>query len=457
MSHDHAEGRRDLRQLARRLPQLEKFIESRESYIKTLEGTIESLRGEVARQATTTLAISSSLDELVATQRMANTISTATSPDLIQSALVDLTRQVVDVIDANIFLFGESSAAMAPLTGGAPERLTLEASAQQEAGIVDWVIAEKKPVVVPDLDHMMGDGSARNFIIVPLILRSRGIGFYLIHTGQRQEEFSGQQLQLLAVLANQAAVGIEHWRTYDELVRMHGELQASQAQMIQAAKLAALGELAAGIVHEIKNPLQVLKLHLEMLKRGRPMPGWEEMFTRQVVRLTEMTQRLMNFSHNVADDLVMAPLQLNDVVGDILGMVRKEFEGHGIRFEVSLAPELPPVRGNANYLQQVLLNLLINARDAMSEGGTLSITTSPAGSAVRVSVTDSGPGIPESLKEKIFQPFFTTKGTQGTGLGLAICAKIVAQHEGFLRLESAPGKGATFTVVIPIAKESPCA
>jgi signal transduction histidine kinase len=456
MNQDHTEDRRNLRQLARRLPQLEKFIESRESYIKSLEGTVETLRAEVARQAKTTLAITSSADELVATQRMANTISTATSPDLILGALIDLTRQVVDVIDANIFLHGESPSAVAPLTGRGPERLMQEAAAQQEAGIVDWVITEKKPVVVPDLDHMMGDGSARNFIIVPLILRSRGIGFYLIHTSQRQEEFSGQQLQLLAVLANQAAVGIEHWRTYDELVRMHGELQASQAQMIQATKLAALGELAAGIVHEIKNPLQVLKLHLEMVKRGRPMPGWEEMFTRQVVRLTEMTQRLMNFSHNVADDLVMAPTQLNDVVGDILGMVRKEFEGHGLRFDVSLEPDLPSVLGNSNYLQQVLLNLLINARDAMPDGGSLGIATALAGSAVSVKVTDSGPGIPDDLKEKIFQPFFTTKGSQGTGLGLAICAKIVAQHHGFLRLESAPGKGATFTVVIPIAQESPC-
>jgi len=432
------------------LPQFEQFIESRESYIKALEKTIEALKRENVQYNRNNLAIRSSIDELVATQSLSNIISTATDPELIVRTLIELTRQVIPVLESNIFLFEPSSNRLLPLSSKSSSRLQQEAEQQLEAGIVDWVIAEKKTVVIPDLEHMLARSNARNFVIVPLILRGMGIGIYIIHTEKPQQEFSNQDVQLLSVLANQAAVGVEHWRTYRQLVQANEELKASQAQMVQAAKLAAIGELAAGIAHEIKNPLQVLMLHLELVQAGKPLPNWVDMFSKQVKRLSDITLRLMNFSRNVSEDVAMEPIKLNKVIEDIVAMVHHEFSGSGIEFELSYGENIPPVTGNANYLQQVFLNLLINARDAMPRGGKLGIATSLTGYHVSIRFSDTGSGIPKEIQEKIFKPFFSTKGEKGTGLGLAICSKIIAQHKGELRVESEVGQGTTFTIFLPI-------
>lgn len=432
------------------LPHFEQFVESREGYIRALERTIGVLRRDSDGMSKNNLAIRTSIDELVAMQRLSNTISIANEPEHIIAALIELTRQVISVIECNIFLFEQGTNKLQPLSSKGSPRLLQEAQQQMEAGIVDWVIEEKKTVIIPDLEHMIAGASGRNFVIVPLILRNRGIGVYIIHTEKPQVEFSNQDVQLLSILANQAAVGVENWRTSQELVRANEELKASRAQMIQAAKLAAIGELAAGVAHEIKNPLQVLLLHLELVEAGRPLPNWTEMFSKQVRRLSDITHRLMNFARNASEDVVMEPIVLGRVVEDIVAMIQHEFRGGGIEVEMDLGGDLPPVGGNANYLQQVFLNLLINARDAMTDGGKITITLSLTGFHVCVRLSDTGSGIPPEVLEKIFRPFFTTKGEKGTGLGLAICHKIVVQHKGDIRVESEVGKGTTFTIYLPV-------
>ncbi len=432
------------------LPQFEQFIESRESYIKALEQTIHALKQENASMSSSNLAIRSSVDELVAMQRLSNTISMALEPEFIVSTLIELTRQVIPVIESNIFLFEGKTNKALPLSSKGSSRLQQEALQQIEAGIADWVIAEKKTVVIPDLDHMVAGTSTRNFVIVPLLVRGQGIGIYLIHTEKSQPEFSNQDLQLLSVLANQAAAGVENWRTYKQLAKANEELKASQAQIVQAAKMAAIGELAAGVAHEIKNPLQVLLLHLELVEKGRPVPNWTEMFSKQVKRLADITRRLMDFARNVSEEVKMEPVQVKKIIEDIAAMVQHEFAGCGITIELKVPDELPPVAGNANYLQQVFLNLLLNARDAMPKGGNISINAALTGFHIIIRVSDTGVGIEEGVLDKIFRPFFTTKGDKGTGLGLAVCHKIIGQHKGEIRVDSEVGKGTTFTIFLPV-------
>ncbi len=417
--------------------------------IPAVEENLPPLERLVRLRESNALPARSSTDELVAMQRLADTISTTTDAEVIVSELIALTRQVIPVIDCNVFVFDDGGR-LAPLAAKSSSRLHQETERQMEAGIVDWVIAEKKTVTIPDLEHMVSGASGRNFVIVPLIVRNRGIGVYVIHTEKTQLGFSNQEVQLLSVLANQAAVGVENWRTHQQLIRANEELKASHAQMIQAAKLAAIGELAAGIAHEIKNPLQVLLLHLELVEAGRPMPNWTQMFGKQVRRLADITRRLMNFARSASEEVSMEPVSLRKVIDDIVAMVQHEFRGNGIEIVMDEGPEPPAVSGNSNYLQQVFLNLLINARDAMPSGGTITISVSTTGFHVCVRVSDTGSGIPPDLLEKIFRPFFTTKGEKGTGLGLAICHKIILQHKGDIRVESEPGKGTTFTIYLPI-------
>src|SRR5512132_3676157 len=159
-----------LQMLEEGLPQFEQFIESRESYIKALEQTIQVLKQENASMSSSNQAIRSSVDELVALQRLSNTISTAVDPEQIVSALIELTRQVIPVSESNIFLFEGTTNKAIPLSSKGSPRLQQEAQQQIEAGIADWVIGEKKTVVIPDLEHMVAGTSSRNFVIVPLLV-----------------------------------------------------------------------------------------------------------------------------------------------------------------------------------------------------------------------------------------------------------------------------------------------
>jgi signal transduction histidine kinase len=300
---------------------------------------------------------------------------------------------------------------------------------------------------------MVENGPAQNFVIVPLILRNQNVGIYFIHTAKPQHEFSSQDMQLLSVLANQAAAGVENWRTYRQLVRANSELKASQAQMMQAAKLVALGELAASIVHEIKNPIQILMMHVDMAIRNKAIPNWLQMFDQQVRRLAEITKRLMTFSRSVSDDFQIEPVNVNKAVEDVVAIVHHDLQNNKVGVEQVLAPTLPTVMGNTNYLQQVILNLLINARDAMPNGGKVTIATETKDLKVFIHIGDTGTGIPKEALDRIFTPFFTTKEAgKGTGLGLSICNKIIAQHRGEIKVKTEINVGTTFSLVLPVKR-----
>ncbi len=435
------------------LPQFESFIESREKYIKALETTIELLRKENTSFTKNNLAIRSSIDELVAMQRLSSIVSTAVNPETILATLFDLTQQVIPVLESNIFLLDSSSNTLLPLSQGHDPRLKEEAQQQLESGICDWVFEEKKTVIIPDLESLVATGTAKNFVIVPLILRNRSIGIYLIHTEKPQPEFSNQDIQLLSVLANQAAAGVENWRTYEELVDANKQLKSSEAQMIQAAKLAAIGELAASIVHEIKNPVQVLMLQMDMVQRGIALPNGMDLVRQQVQRLSAITKRLMNFSRNVSEDVSTQPTDVNKAIEDVVAMVQHEYRSEKIEFELALSNDLPQIVGNPNYLQQVFLNMAINARDAMPKGGRIFISSMLEGFNLTVRFCDTGSGISQENIEKVFQPFFTTKEEgKGTGLGLAISRNIIAQHQGQIRVESELNKGTSFIITLPIRR-----
>jgi two-component system NtrC family sensor kinase len=433
------------------LPRFEQFLESREQYIRALETTIQALREDNRAFHANNLAIRSSIDELVAMQRLSNTISVATDPEQILQTLIELTQQVIPVLESNIFLLTEEQNTIVPLSSSGSDRLYEEAKRQVESGIVDWVFSENRTVIIPNLDHLHANKTARNFVIVPLVLHNRPIGIYVIHTEKPQQDFSNQDIQLLTVLANQAAVGVENWRTRQKLIEAHTQLKASQAQMIQAAKLAAIGELAANIVHEIKNPVQILMMHAEIARRGKTIPNREEQQAIQIKRLAEITTRLMNFARNVSDEMPMTSVSVNRAIEEMVDLVKHEFLNEKVKIELRLAEKLPPITGNANYLQQVFLNFLLNARDAMPKGGTITIETELKGLNILTRFSDTGTGIEPQHLSKIFNPFFTTKGEgKGTGLGLSICKTIVAQHHGEIQVQSTVGQGTTFTVVLPV-------
>ena len=226
----------------------------------------------------------------------------------------------------------------------------------------------------------------------------------------------------------------------------------------QSEKLAALGTMAAGLAHELNNPIGVISSRIEIMLldvEGQAIHGQlaEDLrvLHRHAQRVARIAQGLLSFSRQSSG--LHGPVDLNHLVEETLLLVERPIAKQGVTVTRRLAPDLPPLWGDGNTLQQVVLNLLTNARDAVDGGGEITVETSRAAGepdAVRLLVRDTGPGIPPEALPRIFDPFFTTKA-EGTGLGLSISYGIVRDHHGTVDVESRPGEGTTFILTFPVA------
>jgi PAS domain S-box-containing protein len=227
----------------------------------------------------------------------------------------------------------------------------------------------------------------------------------------------------------------------------------------QAEKLAGLGTLAAGVAHELNNPIGVLTSRIELMRleaEGRPLPPELrddlDVLHRHAQRVARISQGLLSFARQAPRE--RRRVDLNAVVEDTLLLAEPAVTKAGVRVERRLAPALPAVRGDANALQQVILNLLTNARDALGGAGDIVVQTglAPDGRGLCLTIQDTGPGIPPHVLPRIFDPFFTTK-TDGTGLGLSISYGIVRDHHGTVDVQTGEGRGTTFVLTFPAAPE----
>lgn len=235
-------------------------------------------------------------------------------------------------------------------------------------------------------------------------------------------------------------------------------LQQTQAQLIQSGKLAAVGTLAAGVAHELNQPLMVIRGYAQELLADERVACEEiredlRRIEAQTTRMAAIINHLRDFSRQSRGKREVT--DLNRVVTDALTFLAQQLKTKNIAVVQELLPALPPVWADPMQIEQVFLNLVTNARDAMEEdgAGTITIRTElAAGGRVGLSVTDTGPGIPSDLQTRIFDPFFTTKEVgKGTGLGLSICHGIVEEHGGALTMESptTDGRGARFSIALP--------
>jgi two-component system, NtrC family, sensor kinase len=230
-----------------------------------------------------------------------------------------------------------------------------------------------------------------------------------------------------------------------------------EEQMSQTEKLTSLGLLAAGVAHEVNTPLAVISNYIQMLAKqmpeGDPRQGIIEKIVKQTFRASEIVNNLLNFSRTNATEL--ADIDVNRVVEETLTLVAHPLKTSQIQVVKQLGGTLPAVRGSANKLQQVFLNLFLNARDAMPSGGMLEVRTAAHNGSVEVEVADTGAGIPREHIHRIFDPFFTTKASgRGTGLGLSVSYGIIKEHAGKIDVRSTPGKGTSFHVEFPAVRKA---
>lgn len=250
----------------------------------------------------------------------------------------------------------------------------------------------------------------------------------------------------LMAIRDQVALALETHQLHNELQTAYDDLRAAQAQMVESAKLGAVGTLAAGIAHDIRNIMTPLQMELAMAGHSSTVMAARA----QLDRLSALTHRLLSLSRPVT--VHPGPLDLRDVITRIRPLIQPQADVENVSIDLKFARKLPPVQGDGGRLEHLFINLLLNALNAMSaHGGKLTVTAIQEADTVRIDVKDTGKGVtPENLP-RLFEPFFTTRAN-GTGLGLFSAKRIVEEHKGRIAVKSVSGRGTCFSVWLPLAE-----
>lgn len=333
------------------------------------------------------------------------------------------------------------------------------------AGLSGWVIRHAQPVIVNDVTrderyiHHPNLPATAAEMIVPVLVDGRVFGVIMIESDIKGI-FSQGDLDLVMAMAHLIGVTIAN-------INHDTELQRAHARLIERDRLHALGQLSSGVAHDFNNLLASILGHVQLL-----LAEYNEPQLCEGLRAIELAaldgaatvKRLQSFAQT-SRSAPISTVDLNQVVEESLALTRPRWRdeaqrrGMLIDVHIDLAP-LPIIAGDASALRELVINLILNAIDAMPEGGSITLRTRPASTevlgeaAVMLSIQDTGIGIDPKLHEQIFAPFFSTKGTRGTGMGLAIVRGIVQQHGGRITLESEPGHGTTFYIWLPVGQPS---
>ncbi|HXG47073.1 MAG TPA: GAF domain-containing protein [Methylomirabilota bacterium] len=331
--------------------------------------------------------------------------------------------------------------------------------------LIGVVVRRKKPV---QEENVQTSGRYQNvemarreglvsLLSVPLLFNQEAIGALNVYK-HRPHNFSNEEIQILSALAQLSAVAIEKARLYERIVDVEEQLRQNE-------KLSALGLLAAEVAHEIRNPLTVMKMlyHSLDLKfpEGDPRAQDAHIMGQKMDQLNRIVERILDFARSTEPRF--APVNLNTVIDDLGLLTRHKLKNQGIALERRLDPALPDILADATQLEQAFLNLTLNAVEAMPEGGRLTITTRALPGAghstkpthVVVEFDDTGQGMTEEHRSRLFASLLNTTKVHGTGLGLAIVSRVIETHRGEIQVRSQPGQGTRFIVKLPVSPDSP--
>jgi signal transduction histidine kinase len=322
------------------------------------------------------------------------------------------------------------------------------------------VVRRKKPVQVANVQtsnrYQNVEVARREGLVsllsVPLLFAGQAIGTLSVYT-DRPCHFSNEEIQILSALAELSAIAIEKARLYERVVDVEEQLRQNE-------KLSALGLLAAEVAHEIRNPLTVMKLLYHSLDLkfpdGDPRAKDARIIDTKIEHLNLIVEQILAFARTTEPRL--APVNLNGLVNELGLLVRHKLANQNVRLVHQLQPDLPMVMGDAPQLEQAFLNLILNAAEAMTKGGTLTIKsramrnprTNTTPTHVVVEFKDTGDGMSKDVQMRAFKTVLSTAKAKGTGLGLAIVGRIIETHHGSIKIKSRVGHGTAVSLTLPI-------
>lgn len=326
---------------------------------------------------------------------------------------------------------------------------------EESTSIVGRVVLEKKPYVIHDAMNdprvnleLKRRFNLKSFAAVPLIGREKVWGVITADNLYSDRKITDEQVETLITFSNQAGLAIENASLYERLKQSTQELEA---QLLQSTKLAALGQLAAGIAHELRNPLTSIKiLFNSIVSRIGTRKDIEtdiKVIESEIDRMNGIIKQFLDFSR--PSFLCLSSVDVNNILEDTLRLMAYELEEQKISVSKVFSKKPLNINADIEKLKQVFINIILNSIQAMPEGGKLVIKTVDKDGHIEITIKDTGKGIPSDIKNKIFEPFFTTK-EGGLGLGLCITKRIIDYHGGNIEIDSTVGKGTTVKIKIPV-------
>jgi len=398
-------------------------------------------------------AVAHNLQRLEALFQVAQSIiSSLNLEDILQRVTADACRLMGSKVCSLMLLNAERDRLeLRACHGASPDYLTKPALPVSDS-LIGGVLRRRKPVQVYNVQEhdayrhieLARQDGLVSLLSVPMVVGETAIGAVSVYSGAPYR-YSTQDIHILATLANLAAIAITNAQLHEKVVR-------AEEQLRQTERLSTLGLLAAEVAHEIRNPLTVMKMlfhSLDLKFTGNdPRARDAEVVAEKMDHLNKIVDQLLGYARS--NEPRLEPVALNRVVEDLLLLTRRKLQQQHIELRTELAADLPELRADRGQLEQACLNLILNAADAMPEGGMLTIATKRHAAGILLTFTDTGMGMTEEQQARLFEPFLTTK-VRGTGLGLAIVHRIIVDaHRGHIHVISAPGKGTSMRIELPL-------
>jgi two-component system NtrC family sensor kinase len=383
--------------------------------------------------------------------------------DKLIERVVRRARQLVKAPGAELGLFEPENDRVRVLATNNPWYLLETGARPLGIGVTGRIAQSGKPLAITDYNTWEGrlfpdqPHPCTAVAGVPLMIKGEVIGTLIVMDDVPGRIFTTEDLNLLELLAPQVAVSIRNARLYQELQERIKAQKMAERQLLQSARMAAVGEMAAGVAHELNNPLTTVsgfvELALEELPSDLPQRAELELVLAEAHRAQTVVRRLLDFSHQ--SDHPSFLINPNTLLDDLLPLIQHQIHGTDIRIHMNCQEAVKKILVEPNQIKQVLLNLVQNAIQAMPTGGDLIISTLPMDyqdhPGTVFSIQDSGEGISPEHLDRLFEPFFTTRSVgSGTGLGLSVSYGIVTDHKGIILVDSQIGNGSTFRVWFPV-------
>ena len=400
-------------------------------------------------------------DRLAALLTVSQAMVSSLELDTILSTIAQQVRKVIQVDECTVFLIRDRVLTPAACDVQSYRNEIMALRLQLGEGITGIVAMTGRGEIVNNAEQDPRAMTVPNtpeeessLLVVPLFQREAVIGVItLVRIGPDRRPFVEEDLELATLFAAPGSAAIANARMYEQMKVAYDELRATQSQLVQSAKLNALGEMAGGVAHDFNNILAAILGRTQLLLRGAEDPAVSRqlhVIEQAALDGASTVRRVQEFTR-LRQDEHFETLDINQVLRDVVEFTRPAWmtnaKQRGVTVEVRLFPDArQPVAGNASELREVFTNLILNALDAMPWGGLILVTSQDVEGGVVVRVRDTGVGMNADTQARVFDPFFTTKPVKGTGLGLSVAYGIVTRHHGIITVDSQPGLGTEFAI-----------